>query len=76
MNEFNGVEIVEENTLDFSKLLNLISKSDDAVCTRDDENVDLDSKQRTVEFWRSGMNKRNRELSAVQHGFRKVTSVR
>ena len=93
MNEFNGVEIVEENTLDFSEPYKdwepsavedtyaewtpkLDSKSDDAVCTRDDENVDFDYKQRAVEFWRSGMKKSNRELSAVQHRFRKVTSVR
>ena len=93
MNEFNGVEIVEENTLDFSErykdwepsavedtyaewTLKLYSKSDDAVCTRDDENVHFDDKQRAVEFWRSGMKKSNRELSAVQHRFRKVTSVR
>ena len=54
----------------------LDSKSDDAVCTRDDENVDFDYKQRAVEFWRSGMKKSNRELSAVQHRFRKVTLVR
>ena len=62
MNEFNGVEIVEENTLDFSEPYKdwepsavediyaewtpkLDSKSDDAVCTRNDENVDLDYKQ-------------------------------
>ena len=93
MNVFNGVEIVEENTLDFSQPYKdwepsavedtyaewtpkLDSKSDAAVCTRDDENVDFDYKQREVEFWRSGMKKSNLELSDVQHRFRKVTSVR
>ena len=93
MNEFNGVEIVEENTLGFSEPYKdwepsavedtyaeqapkLDSKSDDAVCTRDDENVGFDYKQRAMEFWRSGMEKSNRELSAVQHRFRKVTLVR
>ena len=92
MNEFNGVEIVEENTLDFSEPYKdwepfavedtyaewtpkLDSKSDNAVCTRDGENVDFNYKQRAVEFWRSGMKKSNRELTAVQHRFRKVTSV-
>ena len=93
MKEFNGVEIVKENTLDFSEpykdwepsavedtyaewTLKLDSISDDAVCTRDGENVDFDYKQRAVEFWRSGIKKSNRELSAVQHRFRKVKSVR
>ena len=93
INEFNGVEIVKENTLDFSEpykdwehsavedtyaewIPKLNSESDDAVCTRDDENVDFDYKQRAVEFWGNAMKKSNRELSAVQHRFRKVTSVR
>ena len=82
MNEFNGVEIVEENTLDFSEPYNvwepsavedtyaeqtpkLGSRTDEAVCTKDDEDVDFDCKQRSVEFWRSGTRKSNRELSAV-----------
>ena len=72
MNKFNGVEIVEENTLDFSEPYKdwessavedtysewtpkLYSKSDDAVCSRDDENDDFDYKQRAVEFWGSGI---------------------
>ena len=93
MNEFNGVEIVEENTLDFSEPYKerepsavedtyaewtpkLDSKSDVAVCTRDDENVVFDYKQSAVEFWRSGIKTSNRELRAVQHRFRKVKSVR
>ena len=29
-----------------------------------------------MEFWRSGTRKSNRELSALQHRFRRVTSVR
>ena len=70
MNEFNRVEIVEENTLDFSEpnkdwepsavqdtyaewTPKLGSRTDGAVCTRDDEDVDFDYKQRAVEFWRS-----------------------
>ena len=53
----------------------LDSESDDAVFTRHDENVDFDYKQKTVEFWKSGMKKSNLELSAVQHRFRKVKSV-
>ena len=85
MNEFNGVEIVEENTLEFSEPYKdwepsavedtyaewtpkLDSKSDDAVCTRDDENVDFDYKQRAVKFWRSGMKKSNRFKSAIYAG--------
>ena len=77
MNEFNGVEIVEENTLDFLEPYKdwelsavedtyaewtpkLDSKSDDAVFTRDDENVDFDYELRAVEFLRSEMKKRNR----------------
>ena len=93
MNEFNGIEIVEENTVNFSEPYKdwepsavketyaewtpkLDSKSDDVICTRDDENVDFDYKQRAVQFWRSGKKKSNRELSAVQHRFSQVTSVR
>ena len=52
------------------------SRTDEAVCTKDDEDVDFNYKQRAVEFWRSGIRKSNRELSAVQHRFRRVTSVR
>ena len=65
MNEFNGVEIVEENTLDFSESYKdwepsavedtyaectviLGSRIDEAVCTKDDEDVDFDYKQRAV----------------------------
>ena len=47
-----------------------------AVRTKDDEDVDFDYKQRAVEIWGSGKRKSNRNLSAVQHRFRKVTSVR
>ena len=38
------------------------SRTDEAVCTKDDEDVDFDYKQSTVEFWRSGTRKSNREL--------------
>ena len=93
MNEFNGVEIVEGNTLDFSEpykdwepsavediqaewTLKLGPRTDKAVCTRDDKVFDFNYKQRAVEFWRSEARKSNRELSAVQHRFRKVTSIR
>ena len=79
MNELNGVEILEENTLDFSKPYKdwepsavgstyaewtpkLGSRIDVAICTRDDEVVDFECKQRAVEFWRSGTRKSNREL--------------
>ena len=51
------------------------SRTDEAVCTKNDEDVDFDYKQRAMDFWRSGTRKSNRELSAVQHRFRRVTSV-
>ena len=54
----------------------LRSRTDKAVCTRVGEDVDFDYKQRAVEFWRSGRRKSNYGLSAVQHRFRKETSVR
>ena len=44
------------------------SKTDEAVCKKDNEDIDFHHKQRAVKFWRSG--------SAAQHRFRKVTSVR
>ena len=52
------------------------SRTDETVCMKDDEDVDFDFKQRAVEFSRSGTRKSNRELSAVQHWFRGLTSVR
>ena len=79
LNEFNAVEIVEENTLDFSEpykdwkpsavkgtyaewTSKLGYKADEALCTKDDEDVNFDYEQRVVKFWRSETRKSNREL--------------
>ena len=52
------------------------SRTDEAVCTENGEDVDFDYKQRAVKFWRSGTRKNNHELTAVQHRFRRISSVR
>lgn len=87
MNEFNNIEIIEENTLDFQEPFREVNMeiveddgkvwgyNDDLMqCTADTEDLSHDYKQRAVEFWRSGSNK-NLALSTVQNRFRKVSSI-
>jgi len=44
-------------------------------CTKDNEEIDLEYKARTVEFWRSGKRKENLSLKTVQNRFKKVSST-
>lgn len=87
MNEFNGVEIVEEETLGFQEPYKDIAmqivedndklwglSDDDDKCTTDSEGLTHDYKTRAVEFWRSGQGK-NLALKTVQNRFRKVKSI-
>jgi hypothetical protein len=87
MHEFNELEVVEDETLDFAEPYRDIemqvvedderdSITDESFqqCTSDVEELDHDYKERAVEFWRSGVNK-NLNLKTVQNRFRKVKSI-
>lgn len=91
MEEFNGVEMMVEESLDFQEPF----KNSDAQiieddvqhhipdpafsptdrCTKDEEEISYDYKLRAVEYWRSGK-KKNLSLESVQQKFRKVLSVK
>ena len=43
---------VEDTYAEWTRKLD--SRTDEAICTKDDKDVDFDYKQRAVEFWRSG----------------------
>ena len=87
MEEFNGVEMIIEESLDFQepfKNLDAQIIEDDVQhhipdspfsptdrCTQDEEELSYDYKLRAVEYWRSGK-KKNLSLQSVQQKFRKT----
>lgn len=87
MKEFNDIEIIEDDTLDFQEPYKDVQMQvvedneklwtideDLQQCTSDNEELDHDYKARAVEFWRSGITK-NLALKTVQNRFRKVRSI-
>lgn len=92
MNEYSGVEAIEENTLYFEEPykdweMEIVEDDEYApefhiqerspdVCTSDDEDLSYEYKSRAVEYWRSGKKKKNLSIETVQNKFRKVKSAR
>ncbi|XP_044594057.1 uncharacterized protein LOC123271728 [Cotesia glomerata] len=91
MNEYSGVEMVEESSLHFQEpykdwtmevvedkeWANALVDQETPIdeCTKDVENLSYEYKLKAVEYWRSGK-KRNLSLDSVRQKFRKVQSVR
>lgn len=91
MNEFAGVEIMEENSLHFEEPFKdwereIVEDKEYAsalyepelapdTCTLDDEDVSYEYKSRAVGYWRSGK-KKNLSIESVRQKFKKVRSVR
>lgn len=89
--DFNDVEVIDGESLDFQEEYKDHSAKiiEDEVrhhipdppeaptdhCTVDDEQVNFESKQRAVEYWRSSKKKTNLKLETVQHRFKKVKSI-
>lgn len=86
MQDFNGVEYVEENTLDFQEpykeceanpiednVMEWSPGTPSDTCSNDEEDLSYDYKRRAVEFWRSGK-KKNLSVDSVKHRFKKVKS--
>lgn len=90
MNEFNGVEMMVEESLDFQepyKDTNVQIIEDNVMhtlpdepvpptteCTKDEEELSYEYKLRAVEYWRSG--KKNLSFDTVRQKFKRVKSVR
>ncbi|XP_046601788.1 uncharacterized protein LOC124295510 isoform X2 [Neodiprion lecontei] len=87
--EYNSVETIEENSLDFEEpYKNLetfaVEDADFQVpsegpgdrCSEDDEPLSFDYKRRAVEYRRSAKTKKNRSIDTVRHRYKKVKSVR
>lgn len=90
MNEFNDIEILTEDTLDFQEpykdaeaqiiedqILHTIPENPYMPtdrCTIDEDHLSYDYKLRAVEYWKSGK-KKNLSLQTVQQKFKKVRSV-
>lgn len=89
MEEYNGVEMIEETSLDFEEpykdieitaiedqLFQPHPKESSDSCSEDDEPIDFDYKKRAVEFWRSAKTKENLSIKTVSHRIKKVKSSR
>ena len=91
MNEFNNIEMIVEDTLDFQEPYKDMEVQivEDQIqhtipdppysptneCTEDTEDLSYDYKSRAVQYWRSGK-KKNLSLDSVKQKFKKVISIR
>lgn len=92
MNDFNGVEIITDETLDFQEPFKDMEAEivEDEIlhhfpdlpfsptneCTKDEEDISYDYKLKAVEYWRSSKQKKNLSLESVRQKFKKVKSIR
>lgn len=88
MQDFNGVEMIEEETLDFQEPFKQyeanavedtqwqhdIAETDPDVCSSDDE-LSYDYKNKAVQYWRSGK-KKNYSIETVKQKYKAVKSIR
>lgn len=89
MDDYNGVENIEEESLDFQEPfkqynINAIEDTlwqhdegpvDSDTCSEDEEDLSYGYKRQAVEYWRSGK-KTNYSVDTVSQKLRKVKSVR
>lgn len=89
IDDYNGVEIIEEQSLDFQEPFkqNDINAIEDTLwqhdegpvysdtCSEDEEDLSYDYKRKAVEYWRSGK-KKNYSVDVVNQKFKKVKSIR